>query len=101
MARNHDNTGSISLKPPTNTSSQAQACKLPDFRLSALSAEETDVEVICGILQTLQDMDRYGFFFRAQVYSCKRVMFKMVERLSFAVDLEPVELDCYVYGEQE
>lgn len=39
--------------------------------------------------------------FRALVYSCKRVMFKMVERLSFAVDLKPVEVDYDVHGEQE
>ena len=90
------------------------------FRMSAISLEETDVEVICKILQILQDTDRYDFFksfavgltmrhlglldnkqFRAQVYSCKRVMFKMAERLSFAVDLEPVEVGCDVHGEQE
>lgn len=90
------------------------------FRMSALRLEETDVNVICEILQTLQDTDRYGFFesfavgltmqhlgllankqFRVQVYSCKRVMFKVVERLSFTVDLKPVELDCDVHGELE
>jgi hypothetical protein len=90
------------------------------FRMSALSVQQTDTEVICEILQTVQDTDRYGFFksfavgltmrhldlldnkqFRAQVYSCKRVMFKMVKRLSFAVDLEPVELLCDAHGEQE
>lgn len=90
------------------------------FVLSALSMVKTDVEVICEVLQTLQDTDRYGHFerfaigltmwhlelldnkdFRAQVYSSKRVMFKMVERLSFAVDLEPVELSCGSHGDHE
>ena len=39
--------------------------------------------------------------FRAQVYSCKRVMFMMVERLSFAVNLVPVESLCECHGEDE
>ena len=30
-----------------------------------------------------------------------RIMFKMVERLSFAVDLEPVELSCGSHGDHE
>jgi hypothetical protein len=90
------------------------------FRMLALDLGKKDVEAICEILQILQDTERYYFFksfavgltmrhlelldnkqFRAQVYSCKRVMFKMVERLSFAIDLEPVELLCDVHGEEE
>lgn len=90
------------------------------FKWSALRLQETDVEEICEVLQSLQDTDRYGALkdfavgltmrhlelldnkqFRAQVYSCKRVMFKMVERLSLAVDLVPVELLCECHGEDE
>lgn len=90
------------------------------FKWSALRLQEADVEEICEILQTLQDTDRYGALkdfaidltmrhlelldnkqFRAQVYSCKRVMFKMVERLSFAVNLVPVKSPCECHGERE
>jgi hypothetical protein len=32
------------------------------FEMSALSLQEAGVEEICGILQTLQDTERYGVF---------------------------------------
>jgi hypothetical protein len=98
---------------PTLSSEAAIAFKMIAFRL-----KEKDVEVICEVLQTLQDTDRYELFkgfavdltmrhlelldnkqFRAQVYSCKRVMFKLVERLGFAADLVPVEVICAKHGE--
>ena len=90
------------------------------FKTTAFSMKETDIEVICEVLQTLQDTDRYELFkgfavdltmrhldlldnkqFRAQVYSGKRVMFKLVERLSSAADLVPVKVICAKHGEME
>ena len=88
------------------------------FETLAFSLEEQDVGTICEILQTLQDVDRYERFsefavdltmshldmleneqFSAQVYSCKTIMFKMVQSLSWAVDLDPVRLDCATHGD--
>jgi len=89
------------------------------FEISALSLQEMEVEAICEVLQTLQDTERYELFesfaidltvrhlqllddeqFRAQVYSSKPVMCKLIERLSFAAKLVPVKLLCQVHGEQ-
>ena len=86
----------------------------------AVTLKDPDVETICEILQTLQDTDRYAQHkkfaidltmrnlhllkneqFHAQVYSCKRIMFKMVERLSFAADLVPEKVDCAHHGPHE
>lgn len=78
-----------------------------------MSLEEEDIDTVCKILQTLQDVDRYEKFkrlavdlamkhlkslrnerFRYQVFNNQRVMFKLVERLSFAADLVPIGWAC-------
>ena len=90
------------------------------FQIQALTLDKSDVETICDILQALQDTERYEQYksfavdltmrnlhllkneqFRAQVYSCKRVMLKLVDRLSFAADLVPEKVDCPHHGSQE
>lgn len=90
------------------------------FRIKALTLQDSDVETICEILQALQDIGRYELLksfavdltmrnlhllrderFRAQVYSCKRIMLKLIDRLSFAADLVPKKMDCPHHGPQE
>jgi hypothetical protein len=90
------------------------------FEMSALSLQKVDVEEICDVLETLQDTEKYELFesfavdltlrhlylldderFRALVYNCKQIMFKLVERLSFAADLVPVKLFYDHHGEIE
>ena len=90
------------------------------FEMSVLSLQKVDVEEICDILQSLQDTEKYGLLesfavdltlrhlylldderFRALVYDCKQIMFKLVERLSFAADLVPVKLFYDHHGEIE
>ena len=97
-------------------SEYANAC----FIVKAVSLKDSDVETICEILQTIQDTDKYAQHrkfavdltmrnlrllkneqLRAQVYSCKWIMFKIVELLSFAADLVPEKVDCAHHGPQE
>lgn len=95
-------------------------CANAYFVDKAVALKDSDVETIYEVLQTLQDTDRYALHkmfavdltmrnlhlskneqFRAQVYSCKRIMLKTVERLSFVANLVPEKVGCAYYSLQE
>jgi len=82
------------------------------FQLQA-EAEGSEIGTICEMLQTLRDTDFAVDLamqhlhllkdeqFRAQLLSCRQVMFKLVERLSLAADLKPEQLRSAHYGPEE
>lgn len=90
------------------------------FQFHALTLKDSEINITCLILRTLQNADRYLLLekfavdltmanlhlleneeFRAQVYSCKEIMLKLLERLSFAVELVPEKVDCPLHGPLE
>jgi hypothetical protein len=87
------------------------------FKAAALNLGEQDLGTVYDILDTLQDVDKYesskGFVvelarkhskslgderFRAQLYSSTRIVFKLLERLSFATEMVPEEKACAQHG---
>jgi hypothetical protein len=86
-----------------------------NFRALALSLGEQDIGTVCDILDTFEDADYVpskGLAvelamkhlkslgderFRALLYNNKRIMLKLLERLSFAAGLVPEERACALH----